>query len=96
MPDYLYLLHPYRDGFFEAPTEQENKVMQEHFEYLQKATQAGTIVLAGPCLDDTFGLVVFRSENDETARIFMLNDPSVQKNVMMTELHPLHISLIGK
>ncbi len=96
MPDYIYLLHPYRDGFFDEPTNTESKVMEAHFEYLQKATEDGTVLLAGPCLDDTFGLVVFQAENDEAARRFMLADPSVQNNVMMTELHPLRISMRSK
>ncbi len=93
MPDYLYLLHPYRDGFYEQPTDHENRVMEAHFEYLRRAADSGVVLLAGPCLDNTFGLVVFRAENDEAARTFMLADPSVENDVMMTELHPLHISL---
>jgi uncharacterized protein YciI len=96
MPEYIYLIHPFRDGFFEAPTQAEDTVMEEHYQYLQKATDSGTVILAGPCLDDTFGIVILRAENETAARAFMLNDPSVQKNVMMAELHPLRVSLLGK
>ena len=96
MPEYVYLTHPFRDGFFEQPTPEEDMVMEAHFQYLKKATEAGIVLLAGPCLDNTFGLVIFRSENDESARTFMLNDPSVKKNVMMTELHPMRVSLQAK
>jgi uncharacterized protein len=96
MADYLYLIHPLRDGFYEQPTVEENDVMEEHFQYLQQATERGMLVLAGPCLDDTFGLIIFHAETDEKARDFMFNDPSVKKNVMMAELHPLHISLQRK
>jgi uncharacterized protein YciI len=67
--------------------------MQAHFDYLQEATARGQVLLAGPCLDETFGLVVFRAESEVAARAFMLNDPSVRCNVMMAELHPLSISL---
>ena len=70
--------------------------MDEHFEYLKKATAAGTVLLAGPCLDDTFGVVVITAENETVARQFMLNDPSVKRNVMMAELHPMKVSLMGK
>jgi hypothetical protein len=52
------------------------------------------VVLAGPCLDETFGLVVFTAESDEKARSFMLNDPSIKCNVMMAELHPMRVSLM--
>jgi len=96
MPEYLYLIHPFRNDFFEQASPEDDVVMEEHFQYLKKATEAGIVLLAGPCLDQTFGIIVFRAENDELARTFMLNDPSVKKNVMMAELHPLHISLHGR
>ena len=96
MPDYIYLTHPFRDGFFEKPTPEENAIMEEHFEYLKLASQAGTVVLAGPCLDDTFGIVILHAENEGMAHTFMFNDPAVKQNVMMAELHPLRISLRGQ
>lgn len=94
MPDYLYLIHPLRHEFFESPTPLEEAAMNAHFEYLKKATAEGVVLLAGPCLDETFGIVVFKAENEDSARVFMMNDPSVENNVMMAELHPLRISLI--
>lgn len=96
MADYIYLIHPLREGFFEEPTSEENRVMEEHYQYLQQAVEAGTVVLAGPCLDDSFGLVILHAENEVSARNFMLNDPSIRANVMMAELHPLRISLQSK
>jgi uncharacterized protein YciI len=95
MPEYIYLLHPIRDGFFEQPTPYEAAVMEEHFQYLKHATESGRVVLAGPCLDDTFGLVIFHAEDDAAAQAFMFGDPSVKKNVMVAELHPMRISLNG-
>ena len=95
MPHYLYLIHPLRDEFFGQPTEAEEAAMAAHFDYLKQGTQAGTVLLAGPCLDDTFGLVVFQAADDDAARAFMYNDPSVQANVMMAELHPFRVSLMG-
>ncbi len=96
MAEYIYLTHPLREGFFEQPTPEEDVIMEEHFQYLKQATDAGTVLLAGPCLDDTFGIVIITAENDKAAHSFMFNDPSVRKNVMMAELHPLHISLRGQ
>ena len=93
MPHYIYLIHPLREGFFEQPTPAEEAAMQGHFDYLKRATEEGVVLLAGPCLDDTFGLVVFQAENEEAAQAFMFNDPSVQANVMMAELHPFRVSL---
>jgi len=96
MLEYVYLLHPLREGYFQEPTEHEKTAMESHFQYLQKAAEVGTVLLAGPCLDETFGIVIFQAENEEKARLFMFNDPSLVKNVMMAELHPLHVSLRGK
>ena len=70
--------------------------MEEHFQYLKQATRTGQVILAGPCLDDTFGLVVFRAEDDTAAQTFMFNDPAIMNNVMMAELHPMRISLQGQ
>ena len=96
MPHYIYLIHPLRHEFFEQPTEAEEAAMAAHFDYLKQAAAAGTVLLAGPCLDETFGLVVFQAADDEIARAFMYHDPSVQANVMMAELHPFHLSLMGE
>jgi len=96
MPEYIYLIHPFRDGFYEQPTPEEDAVMEAHFQYLQEASQDGTVILAGPCLDDTFGLVVFRAESEDAARAFMFKDPSIEANVVMAELHPFRTSLVGK
>jgi uncharacterized protein YciI len=95
MPEYIYLIHPLRDGYFEQPTPLEAAIMEEHFQYLEHATESGRVILAGPCLDDTFGIIVFHAEDDAAARVFMFNDPSIKKNVMMSELHPMRISLKG-
>jgi uncharacterized protein YciI len=96
MLEYTYLIHPYRHGFFEDPSPDENVILEEHFSYLKEAAEAGIVILAGPCTDDTFGLVIFRAENDETANAFMFADPCVNKNLMVAELHPIRLSIRGK
>lgn len=95
MPEYIYLIHPLRHEFFDQPTAEEMAAVEAHFEYLQKAVAEGVVLLAGPCLDETFGLVVLRLADEAQARRFMLNDPSVQANVMMAELHPFRVSLFS-
>jgi uncharacterized protein YciI len=96
MSDYIYLIHPFRDGYFEQPTSEETDAMEAHERYLKEATEAGVVLCSGLCLDDTFGVVVFKAENDELARKFMFADPSIEKNVMMSELHPLRVSFKAK
>ncbi len=96
MSEYIYLIHPYRHGFFAAPTPEENAIMEEHFQYLKQAAEDGIVLLAGPCTDETFGLVVFRAASEHLAHLFMFSDPSVKKNVMVAELHPFRLSVAGK
>ncbi len=96
MPDFLYLIHPLRHGFYDDPTPEENAAMERHFQYLREGDAAGRVLLAGPCLDETFGLVLLRLPDEAAARAFMFADPAVKENVMMAELHPVHISLVGK
>ncbi len=94
MPEYIYLIHPLRHEFFENPTPLEEQAMEAHYEYLKQGVSEGRVLLAGPCLDETFGVVVLQAEDDRVARDFMLNDPSVQSNIMMAELHPMKVSLM--
>jgi uncharacterized protein YciI len=94
MPEYIYLIHPFRHEFFESPTPQEDAVMDAHYDYLKRAMNEGIVLLAGPCLDETFGVVVLQAKDEQAARNFMFNDPSVQNNVMIAELHPLKISMM--
>ena len=95
MPDYIYLIHPFREGFFENPTAEEEALVAAHYQYLKSSVQEGKVVLAGPCLDQTFGLVVFHARDEGAAHEFMMNDPTVKINVMLAELHPFMISLLG-
>jgi len=53
-------------------------------------------MLAGPCTDDTFGIVIFRAENEDAATAFMFTDPSIRNNVMVGELHPMRVSIRGQ
>jgi uncharacterized protein YciI len=93
MQDYLYLIRATRADFFKEPTPEEDAMMGEHFQYLRKGVEDDVVVLAGPCLDETFGIVIFRAVTDEAALEFMSNDPSVTGGVMDAELHPFCISL---
>ncbi len=94
MAEFIYLIHPLRHEFFDHPTPFEDEAMEAHFQYLKLATQTGKVLLAGPCLDETFGVVILSAANEAEARQFMLDDPAVSSNVMMAELHPLKVSLM--
>lgn len=93
MPEYLYLLHPYRHDFFECPTSQEQNLLKEHKAYLGKVevNSGHEVILAGNCSDGTFRLVLLRADNEQAASDFMFSDPLVQANAAAAELHPFEL-----
>lgn len=90
---YIYKISPVRENLMTTMTESETSIISQHFEYLQLALSEKRLILAGPCLDAAFGIVIFRSESEEFARRFMNEDPAVLGGVFSAELHPFQISL---
>ncbi len=93
MECYVYLLRPSHPGLVDHPTPDEEAVLGAHFGYLQAALQDGRLLLAGPCTDGAFGIVVFRAASLVAAREFMQGDPAVRGALMTAELHPFRASL---
>lgn len=50
-------------------------------------------MLAGPCLDAAFGIVILKSTNFDEAKKFMENDPAVKNGIMMADLHTFKVSI---
>jgi len=95
MPEYIYLIHPYRHELAFHPTQEEEAILSEHLAYLQRAASEGVLVLAGPSLDGIFGVAIFRAENEPAAEQFMFDDPAVKGGLMAAELHPFRVSVTG-
>jgi uncharacterized protein YndB with AHSA1/START domain/uncharacterized protein YciI len=87
-------LIPPRQDFPTTMTEREQRVMGEHFAYLQRLTMEKTVVMAGPCMEPVFGAVVISAKSHEAATDIMKNDPSVLAGVNTFEIQPLHLSLL--
>lgn len=80
-------------------TERENRIVQEHFETLQKLVAENTVILAGRTLNNdpsTFGIVILQTETEEKARSLMENDPAVKERIMTAELYPYRIALFNQ
>jgi len=97
MPQYIYRLQPTRvEMLTNGPTEQEIRVVAEHFEYLRGLTELGTVLMAGRTLNadgSVFGIVVFASDSESAARELMQNDPAVRDGLMAAELFPFRVAL---
>ena len=100
MPQFLYRLQPTRLGMLtDGPTEQEAHVVGEHFAYLSRLTDEGTVLMAGRTLnadERTFGIAVLVAATTEEAEALMRNDPAVKHGVMRAELFPYRIALWSK
>lgn len=93
MQHYIYVLKLNRPEAFDNPTADETSTIERHFEYLKRLTAEGVVLMAGPCTDGAFGLVLFKAEDETAAKGVVASDPVVQSGVMSAELHPFRISL---
>lgn len=96
---YLYKIQPVRPEMVSAgPTPEEDRIVAQHFAYLQRLTEAGVVLLAGRTLNtdySKFGIVIFRAASEAAAREVVANDPAVRERVMRAELYPYRIALLG-
>lgn len=93
---FVYLLKPTRPGFIERMTPEEEAVVDEHFDHLKRLLAEGRLVLAGPCLDRAFGVVILEANSEAEAAELVRDDPAVRGGVMTAELHGFRVSLIRK
>ncbi len=97
MPDakhYLIKLLGTRDGWPGDMTDEEFKIMQEHFAYLKDLTAKKKVIAAGP-VSDEFGLIILQVSSEEEAREIMKNEPSVAQGVHKYEMSPMVLSLLA-
>lgn len=78
------------------PTDVERTAVQEHYNRLVQMLDEGNLILAGRTLNprNVLGIVVFETDNEETARRVMADDPAVAKGVMRATLHPFRVALL--
>ena len=95
MPTFIYVLRAEGRNLIDETTPEEEARLGEHFDYLERALEDGKLILAGPCLDGEFGVVLFRAATDDEASEFVQSDPAVRRGLMTAELHPFRVSLMG-
>jgi uncharacterized protein YciI len=83
-----------RPELLERLSPEQEAIMEKHFLRLKEGVADGKVVLAGPCTDGAFGIVVFQAESQENAAAYMNGDPAVEGGLMSAELHPFRISLL--
>ena len=97
---YLNKIQPVRpEMLIDEATPEEEIILDEHFNYLQDLLVQGVVILAGRTLNSdptSFGVVIFKADSLPGAVHIMENDPAVKKGVMVAELFPYRVALLGK
>jgi len=98
LQQYLYRIQPARPEMLsEGPTQDEERIVEEHFEYLKHLMDKGTLILAGRTLNNdysSFGIAIFKASTLAQAREVVSSDPAVKNRVMRAELYPYRIALL--
>jgi uncharacterized protein YciI len=95
---FIYTIVPTRPELLTDPdawTDDENYIAQEHFAYLEQATDEGTVLLAGRAQDGLGpAIVIFEAPSEDRARRFMEADPFIASGLMRASLHPFRAALV--
>ena len=92
---WLVVLRPVREEMPFEPTEEEARIVSEHYEYLKQLRAEGRIVLAGPSAlpGDTFGLGIFDQDDRADVEALVAADPAVTGGIMTAEIRPYRIAV---
>jgi uncharacterized protein YciI len=92
---WLVVLRPVREEMPFEPTEQEVRIVSEHYAYLKQLRSEGRLVLAGPSAlpGDTFGLGIFDQKDRAEVEAIVAADPAVTGGIMTAEIRPYRISV---
>ena len=79
-------------------TEQDGRIVGQHFRRLQQLHKEGKVVVAGRTLNDSqpsqFGIVVLEVGSEAEARKIMEDDDAVKEKIMTAQLFPFTVALI--
>lgn len=92
---WLYRIVPTRPEMVDDATEEEQRIVDEHFGYLRSLRDQGVLILAGRTQESvaTFGITIFEAGDEETAVAVMQNDPAVRAGVFAASLHPYRVAV---
>ena len=95
MAEWIYFIHAPREDFAATMTDHEREVWAEHFARLQRLTEEGVLILAGPTLGRVnTGIAVFEAEDEVAARRIVEEDPAIASGIGTGELRPFSVALM--
>jgi uncharacterized protein YciI len=94
---YIYRIRPTRLSMLtDGPTQDEARIVGEHFAYLKGLADTGRLFMAGRTLNNdegTFGIAVFAAACIQDAEAVLADDPAVVQGVMQGEVFPFRVAL---
>ncbi len=87
-PVYFVLFHSPGSSWQEGTSFREQPGVREHVAYMAGFEQEGVLVMGGPFLDDSGGMMVMQAESLEVAQTLAEADPAVQSNLLNVEVKP--------
>lgn len=89
---YAVVFRPGRSWAESRPVMEQAGIM-EHLDYLDERRLAGELLMSGPFLDDTGGIVVYRVETLDEARALAERDPAVPSGLLDYTVHPWKVTM---
>ncbi|MFZ2780460.1 MAG: YciI family protein [Rectinemataceae bacterium] len=77
-------------------SEADEAAVEAHFRRLARLREEGVVHFAGRTDEDdahTFGLVLYRAENEDTGAALAADDPAVLSGTMTSELRPFRFAV---
>jgi len=92
---WLVVLRPVREEMPFEPTDEEVRIVSEHYAYLKQLRSEGRLVLAGPSAlpGGTFGLGIFDQHDRIEVEAIVAADPAVTGGIMTAEIRPYRIAV---
>lgn len=87
-PVYFVLFHTPGEKWAANVSFREQPGVMEHVQYMAGFVQSNRLVMGGPFLDDSGGMMVMKAESLEEAERLAHADPSVQEGLLKVSVKP--------
>lgn len=85
---YFVLFHSPGTKWIDGVGFREQPGVMEHVQYMADFQATGSMVIGGPFLDDSGGMMVLRAENQDEAEAIANADPSVKNGLLKVQVKP--------
>lgn len=86
-PSLFVILYKQGPAWKEGVPMRQQEAIIPHFKYMKRLFDAGTILEAGPTLDEPGGVVILKAKDLDEAKDIMAADPSVAMKMFVGEVH---------